>query len=252
MALGTGVEIHLAGNACETPEVLVFEIGAVAPAHHLHGDEVGAPGGDVRGEVKLGCHFGVFAVAHKAAVHPHAEVGCGRTHVQVDLFSLPVGRYFNGTAVGAGVVVLLLNDRRVGRELGSPGVADVLIDGIAVAVQLEESGHGEEFPVRIVEVGLEEDFGGIVVVVGEVEFPLAFEREVTLRGGLVALGGKGRRFEGEEIGTYWHGAYTVLLRVEPIRCRLLLGFLGAAHHHGGNSKDEEQFTFHGTNYRLGS
>ncbi len=40
VALRTGVEVNFAGNAGEPPKVLVFEIGTVAPTHHLHGHEV--------------------------------------------------------------------------------------------------------------------------------------------------------------------------------------------------------------------
>ena len=36
----TGIEVDLACDTRQTPEVLIFEIGAVAPTHHLHGDEV--------------------------------------------------------------------------------------------------------------------------------------------------------------------------------------------------------------------
>ena len=35
-----GIEIHLAGDTREAPEVLILEIRAVAPAHDLHGDKV--------------------------------------------------------------------------------------------------------------------------------------------------------------------------------------------------------------------
>ena len=75
MTLLAGIEVNLAGNAGKAPEVLVLEIGAVAPAHHLHGNEVFLARREVGSEVKLGGNFGVFAVAHEAAVHPHAEVG---------------------------------------------------------------------------------------------------------------------------------------------------------------------------------
>ena len=57
--LGTGTEIHLAGNTRKSPEVLVLQVGAVTPAHHLHGDEVLASL-QVFGDVKLCGHLGIF------------------------------------------------------------------------------------------------------------------------------------------------------------------------------------------------
>ena len=34
------IKIHFAGDTREAPEVLILEIGTVAPTHDLHGDEV--------------------------------------------------------------------------------------------------------------------------------------------------------------------------------------------------------------------
>ena len=38
--LRTCIQVNLAGNTRKAPEVLVFEVGTVTPAHHLHGNEV--------------------------------------------------------------------------------------------------------------------------------------------------------------------------------------------------------------------
>ena len=38
MNLRTGIEVYLAGNTCKAPKVLILQIRAVAPAHHLHSD----------------------------------------------------------------------------------------------------------------------------------------------------------------------------------------------------------------------
>ena len=72
--LGTGIHIHFTSDTGKAPEVLVFEVRAIAPTHHLHGYEVLFAGYEVGGDVKLGCHLSIFAIAHIFAVDPHHEV----------------------------------------------------------------------------------------------------------------------------------------------------------------------------------
>ena len=50
---GTGVEIALACYSCETEEVLVLKVTAIAPTHDLEGDEVGLTRFDEACQVKL-------------------------------------------------------------------------------------------------------------------------------------------------------------------------------------------------------
>ena len=64
----TGIEIVLACHATESPEVLVFAPGAVAPTECLECNEVLAflqEGGDV----ELGCHLTIFCITCKLSVH---------------------------------------------------------------------------------------------------------------------------------------------------------------------------------------
>ena len=96
--LGPRVEVYLAGNAGETPKVLVFKIRAVAPAHHLHGDEV-APRLQVFCDVELGSHLAVFAVTDIASVDPQREVARGRAHMEEYIAAPPVGRQVECAAV---------------------------------------------------------------------------------------------------------------------------------------------------------
>ena len=133
VCLGTRIEIHFAGDAGEAPEVLILKVGAVAPAHHLHGDEVLAAWSKVLGQVEFGFHLGVLAVAHFLAIDPYLEVAGSGAHVQIDVLPFPASGYGDGAAVGAGVVVALLDKGRVAVELGVPGVAYVLVDHVAVA-----------------------------------------------------------------------------------------------------------------------
>ena len=92
---------------------------------------------------------------------------------------------------------------------------------IAIAVDLEESGHGEIDPLRVVVLQGEEVLGCILMVLHEAELPHALHREESCRGTLVAHG-LVERLEGEEVGT---SRLTVLLihpRILPHR-----QFLGA-------------------------
>ena len=59
MCLRTGIEIHLAGYTCEAPEILVFQIRAVTPAHHLHGNQVLALL-QIFGNIELGSHLRIL------------------------------------------------------------------------------------------------------------------------------------------------------------------------------------------------
>ena len=56
MGLGGSIEISLAGDTCEAPEVLVLEIRAIAPTHNLHGNQV-LTRLQVLGNVKLGSYL---------------------------------------------------------------------------------------------------------------------------------------------------------------------------------------------------
>ena len=74
MSFRTGIEIYLACDTGKAPEVLIFQIRTVAPAHHLHGDEVLFSRFQVFGQIKFGSYLAVFAVAHEFTVHPHLQV----------------------------------------------------------------------------------------------------------------------------------------------------------------------------------
>ena len=66
-----GVDLHAAGDAGEAPEILVLQVGAVAPAEDLKGDKV-LPRMDIFRQVEAGFELAVLAVAHHLAVHPHS------------------------------------------------------------------------------------------------------------------------------------------------------------------------------------
>ena len=112
MHLRSGIQIHLAGNAGEAPEVLVFQVGTVAPAHHLHGDEVRALL-QVLGDVELGSHLRVLRIAYVLAVYPHRKVARSRAYMEVHLLTVPVGRQLERAAIRACVVIGLADKWRI-------------------------------------------------------------------------------------------------------------------------------------------
>ena len=229
MHLRRGIEIHLTGDAGKAPEVLIFEIGAVTPAHDLHGDEILAFLQVFR-DVKLCSHLRVLRVAHVFAVHPECEVARGRTNVEEHLLTVPVSRQFEGTAVGTGVVVRLADIRGIALEGRSPGIANVLVDLVAIAIQFEEARHGEVHPLRIVILQRIEAFRGILMVFHEMELPHALHGEETGRLRLVTFLGKVLILKGEEVGVARLTVHLVHLRVPPHGC--LLG-ITRRHSHTG-------------------
>ena len=217
----TAVEVAVACHAGEAPEVLVLAVGAVAPPEGLEGDEVVA--GMHKGcDVKLGSHLRILGVAHVFAIDPYREVARSRTHVEIDLLTLPVGRQIKGTAIGTGIVVGLTDIRGIALEGGTPGISHVLIGLVAIAIQLEESGHGEVHPLGIVVLQREEVLRRILMVLHEMELPHTLHREETGRLGFVALRLL-RTLEGEEVGTARLTVLLVHVWVHPLWCLLGIG-----------------------------
>ena len=215
MFFGACVEIYFACDTCEAPEVLVFNVWAVAPAHNLHCHEVFLARYEVFGNVELRSYFAVFAVAYEFAVNPDFEVWSGASHVEIDVFAFPCFWNFELAAVWAGVVVFLFNEGRVRFELCSPCVTHVLVCGVAISVYFEYCRHIEFYPFRIVVSYFVEINGAFVVVFHEIEFPFAFCRHVQLRGCLVPSLSQLLRFVGKEICAWRFDVHAVYVRVEP-------------------------------------
>ena len=177
MGLRTRIEVHLAGYSGEAPEVLVLQIGAVAPPHHLHGNEITARTQVFR-DVKLSRNLAVLAVADVLSVDPYRQVACGRPYMEVDAAALPVVGQDERAAVRAGVVVRFRDVRGIALECSGPRIARILIYTVAISVDFEESGNGEIHPFGIVETGLVELYGTVGIATCEVELPLAFHRQI--------------------------------------------------------------------------
>ena len=178
---GRGVEINVAVQARHVPHILAFEIGAVAPANHLHGDGILASV-NVCGQVELGIVVAALRIAHVLAVEPNE--GCAVKAIEVKEHALarcPVVGQGESAAVRAhGVLVdtvhLTANEGRVAHE----GVLHIDVDGFVVALHFPAGGHFDVVPSQhvggsapeVIFSGTLEGVGGIV------EFPGAVEREV--------------------------------------------------------------------------
>ena len=185
---GAGVEVAVAPHAAISEEILVFEVGAVAPAEGLEGDDVAA-GLDVGRQVELGFELAILAVSDVFAIDPQIDIGRDRTKMGHYGASLPRLGNQDGAAVGAHMIVAHRHLRRVAVELVAPGVADVDVLRVAVAVELPEAGHGHGGPGGVVEVGGLEAGGAHVGRWNPVEFPQSIEAQKVIRFGHSALDG---------------------------------------------------------------
>ena len=229
MHLWCGIQIHLAGYTCKAPEVLVLQIATVAPAHYLHGYQVLARL-QILSDVKLCSHLRVLRVAHVLAVHPHAQVAGGRTHVEVHLLTLPVLWQVECAAIRTRVVVHLAHVWRIVLKCGAPCITNILVYLVAIALHFEESWHWEVHPLRVVILQREETLRRILMILHKVEFPLTLHRQESLRSLLVALG-LVFALKGKEVGST---RFTVLLvhsGVLPYRSLLCTGHGEYTTHH---------------------
>ena len=178
------IEVHAARDATETPEVLVLQVGAVAPAEDFHGDDVLA-GTDVFGDIEPRLQLAVLAVANHFAVHPHAYVRGGTADAQVHRLPLPRGVQVKYAAVLPHVIPLFRDQgRRVGRQ-APPGITDIHVHRVPEAVELPHTGNGHLSP------------GGVVVGHGRKVLQAAFHRRTAVetpaavqRQSLLLIGGK--------------------------------------------------------------
>ena len=77
MSHRASIHVHLASDACETPEILVLAIASVAPAHHLHGHQSLLAGSQETRHVELHLQFAVLAVANLLAIDPYGQIAGG-------------------------------------------------------------------------------------------------------------------------------------------------------------------------------
>ena len=70
--LGPRNQVDIAKNPAQTPEVLVLQIGAIAPAIDLGRDQILA-GPQIVGDIELGRRAAALAVAHLLAINPQVK-----------------------------------------------------------------------------------------------------------------------------------------------------------------------------------
>ena len=196
MAFVAGIEEADAAHAREAEEVLIFEIGAVAPAEDLEGEEILAGLHEAR-DVELAFEFRILAVTDEPSVDPQVDVRGDGPEPGDDLLVRPRGRDLDFAAVRADMVFFYRHVRRIVFELFAPCVADVEILRIAVAVQFPQSRNGHRAPRAVVVVRAEEIRGTLVGVADPREFPRPVEVKESFRDARVALPGGFCGFIGE-------------------------------------------------------
>ena len=96
--LGQGYELHVTRDTAQTPQVLILEIRAVAPAEDLQGDEVLTRVNILR-DVERCAEVAVLRVSDELAVDPYIYVRYGSADVEVYVAARPVGGDVDGAAV---------------------------------------------------------------------------------------------------------------------------------------------------------
>ena len=124
MAFVAGIEVAVAAHAREAEEILIFEVGAVAPAEDLECDEVLA-GTDVFRDVEFGFEFRILAVTDEPSVDPQVDVRGDGPEPGDDLLVRPRGRDLDFAAVRADMVFFYRHVRRIVFKLLAPRVADI-------------------------------------------------------------------------------------------------------------------------------
>ena len=172
----TGIYIGIPRQAAHTPEVLVLEIGAVAPAENLQRNQVVAFD-KISAYVKTGVQLAVLAVSHLFSIDPHAYVGGGAAYAEEDIPLLPGIVPLEVTAVLAHMIVLYRRYGRIALVVAVPGVIVVEIHRVAVAVELPHTRNRHSVPGAVVEVGAVEIAGAAVYVFVPLEIPYAVQAE---------------------------------------------------------------------------
>ena len=225
----TGIDLHAAGDAGETPEILVLQIRAVAPAEDLEGDGI-LTGLDELRQVEAGFQLAVLAVADHLSVHPHADVGRGRTNHQADLLPDPGAVHGEGPAVLAHIVVLQGRIGRIVLVMAAPGIADVHVHRVAEALEVPQAGDRDFVPARV------------VIAHGFKAFQASFDRRVEMELP-EAVQAQGLLLGGDEGRPHGHPVLFKDIRVLP-------GFQGGFRRKGQESGRKGQGKDEFSHYRL--
>ncbi len=173
VAGGRGVEPHRAEDAGVAPLVVVLQVGAGAPAVHLHGDPVAA-GVQRRGDVELRRGVAALVVADVAAVDPHEVAGGDALEAEERASTVPCGRNVEGAHVRGGRVDVPGHRRRVVRPHLAGHVAE---HRVVQPVGLPGVRHRHAPPAADVVVVGEEPGRHVLGPVRHVDLPVAVQAE---------------------------------------------------------------------------
>jgi len=177
MDLGRRPEIDIPENAAQAPEVLIFEIGAVAPAEVLDRQHVLA-GDKERREVELQRRSGILAHADEVAVDPDLAKGVHAVKGQQHRAARPGRGHGERAAVGIdGIVRVIGRHQRRAPGFG-PRVGDVHVNRDAIALQLDVGRHRDGRPGLVAKSGFPEIRHAGAVVLAVMVFPPAVERAI--------------------------------------------------------------------------
>ena len=83
------IEITLARNTTQPPEILILTIGAITPSKGLESNEILA-WFEIFSEVKFSSHLAIFSVTNKRTIHPQIHIRGDRAEMGYHLTSIPI------------------------------------------------------------------------------------------------------------------------------------------------------------------
>ena len=154
---------------------------SVAHAQHLHGNEVLLPYLYIFSKVEFGFQFVILAITHKLSIDPKVHAAASGAKVGNNLLSTP--RCGNGDNASIIADMILLDGNKRWIALGSmvPDETSTHIDGIAKAIKLPASGHGDGFPIRSFVLRPVEAIEHLVGIGLPVEVPSTVQAPIALR-----------------------------------------------------------------------
>ena len=233
--LRAGIEIAVAGDSAEAPEVLALDIGAVAPAEYLEGYEVGLSGLHQFRDVEFAFQLAVLAVSRELAVDPEIDIGSDGTEVEYHLAAFPGVRNGDLAAVGAYVIVLDWSVRRVVLVVAVPGIARVDVERVAIAVKFPDSRDRHAPPRGIVVVRSPESSRAGIRIGNPVELPYSIDGQIIVRGFRSPLG-RFRRLECKPGGVHGKAVHLIYVRIFPFIERLRLKAQGGPSKEGDGNR----------------
>ncbi len=208
-------EVDVAEDAAHAPHVLIFQIGAVAEAIHLHRQQIAARL-QVRGDVELRRRAAVLAVAQLVPVDPRVE---GRVHaveMQQDLPALPRRRHGEVHAVAAHRIELVRRGGRL-RSVLRERINNVGVDGDVEAVHLPAGRHRHVAPGGVAVIRAVEIDGALRRAQRAVELPGSVQQLEPRRFGAIHCAREFGRRVSHHGGVRLLGAYVYDRRVVPLR-----------------------------------